>query len=362
MLTDKQNKKLKEHLTNAQNPLFFFDNDQDGLCSFLIFQRYLERGKGVPVKSFPDLDASYFRKIDELKADYIFILDKPVVSKSFWKKAEERNIPVVWVDHHELQTQNHEETDVPDFVNYFNPLYDENMNKKQKEGEPVSVICYDVVKNKKDLWLAVIGAISDKFMPDYYDEFKKKYPELACSKKDPSAFDVFYKSEVGKIAKMMGAGLKDRTTNVISMLRFLMSVKSPNEVLEESSKNYLMRRRFNQINGKYQKLLTKALEVENSSDDSKILFFQYGGDLSISSELSNELSYLFPEKYIVVIYVKTGIKANISGRGKNIKPKLLKAIEPLQGATGGGHDDAVGAQIRVDDIETFKTNLCCLLK
>jgi single-stranded DNA-specific DHH superfamily exonuclease len=132
--------------------------------------------------------------------------------------------------------------------------------------------------------------------------------------------------------------------------------------LEESSKNYLMRRRFNQINEKYQRLLTKALEVENSSKESNILFFQYGGDLSISSELSNELSYLFPEKYIIVIYVKTGVKANISGRGKGIKNKVIEAIKDLEGASGGGHEDAVGAQIRVDDIETFKNNLCRLLK
>jgi len=76
MLTEKQVIEIKEHLEKAQNPLFFFDNDQDGLCSFLLLQRYIGRGKGIPVRSFPDLDASYFRKIGELNADYIFILDK----------------------------------------------------------------------------------------------------------------------------------------------------------------------------------------------------------------------------------------------------------------------------------------------
>lgn len=363
MLTEKQSKQLKEHLSKAQNPVFFFDNDQDGLCSFLILQRYLERGKGVPVKSFPDLDSSYFRRVDELNADYIFVLDKPVVSESFWKKAHERNIPVVWVDHHDLQLQKgNEGQKIPEFVNYFNPMYDENMNKKQNEGEPVSVICYELTRKKQDLWLGVVGAISDKFMPDYYKDFKKTHSDLLPSMKKPSAFDVLYKSEIGKISKMMASGLKDKTTNVIAMLRFLMKVKTPYEVLEESSKNYLMRKRFNQINEKYQRLLTKALEVENVSKDNKCLFFQYGGDLSISSELSNELSYLFPKRYVVVIYVKTDIKANISGRGKGIKKYFLKVIDKLEGASGGGHEDAVGAQIRVDDIETFKADLCCLLK
>ena len=46
MLTTKQISEIKEHLNNAQNPLFFFDNDPDGLCSFILLQRYIKRGKG----------------------------------------------------------------------------------------------------------------------------------------------------------------------------------------------------------------------------------------------------------------------------------------------------------------------------
>jgi single-stranded DNA-specific DHH superfamily exonuclease len=322
-------------------------------------QRYLGRGKGVPIKSFPDFDANYFRRVDELKADYIFILDKPVVSRGFWEKAEQRNIPIVWVDHHEIQDK---ELGIPEFVDYFNPMYDDKMKQMHDYVEPVTVMCYQVTQKKEDLWLAVIGAISDKFMPDYYPEFEKKYPDLSTNVKNPGAFDVFYKSEIGKIAKMMAAGLKDRTSNVISMLRFLMSVKTPYEVLEESSKNYLMRKRFNQINEKYQRLLTKAIEAENASKDSNILFFQYGGDLSVSAELSNELSYLFPKKNIVVIMIKSEVKASISARGENIREVILKAFEGLEDAQGGGHEKAVGGQLRVEDLEKFKLNVCRLLK
>jgi single-stranded DNA-specific DHH superfamily exonuclease len=39
MLNDKQIDEIREHLEKAQNPLFFFDNDDDGLCSFLLLQR-----------------------------------------------------------------------------------------------------------------------------------------------------------------------------------------------------------------------------------------------------------------------------------------------------------------------------------
>ena len=93
-----------------------------------------------------------------------------------------------------------------------------------------------------------------------------------------------------------------------------------------------------------------------SLEDSRLLFFKYGGDMSISADISNELNYLFPDKFVVIAYV-SGIKANISARGKGIKKIILKAIGGLDGATGGGHEDAVGAMVKVDDLEKFKSNL-----
>ena len=129
---------------------------------------------------------------------------------------------------------------------------------------------------------------------------------------------------------------------------------APYEVLEEDSKNYTMHLRFDQINKKYSKLMEKAISIEKNSG--KILFFQYGGDLSISSDLSNELSYRFPKKIMIVVYM-AGVKANISARGKNVRGLILKAIEGLNGATGGGHEDAVGAQVRIEDLEIFRERL-----
>ena len=55
MLNKKELDEIKENLEMSQNPLFFFDNDVDGLCSFLILRRSIGRGRGVAIKSFPDL-------------------------------------------------------------------------------------------------------------------------------------------------------------------------------------------------------------------------------------------------------------------------------------------------------------------
>lgn len=342
MLTKKQIKEIKEHLDKAQNPIFFFDNDQDGLCSFLLFQRYLGRGKGVPIKSYPDLLKDYFRKVNEFKADYIFILDKPCVSKEFFEEAEKINIPVVWIDHHF-----NEEQKIPSFVNYYNPLLN-----KSKSGEPVTALCYQITEKKDDLWIAVVGCISDKFVPKCYGDFEKKYPELSIKSRE--AIDIYYKSQIGRIARILSFGLKDRTTNVINMIRLLIKSKNPYEILEENSKNHTLHHRFKQVESKYQKLLEKAIFIGKNKE--KILFFQYGGDLSITSDLANELIYLFPDKLVVAVYIK-GAKANISARGKNSRKILLKAIKDLENATGGGHENAVGGQINAEDVEIFREKL-----
>jgi single-stranded DNA-specific DHH superfamily exonuclease len=62
---------------------------------------------------------------------------------------------------------------------------------------------------------------------------------------------------------------------------------------------------------------------------------------------------LYPKKYIVVAF-KNGAIANLSMRGKNVRKILEKIIEKLEGASGGGHEEAVGARIKVEDLDKFK--------
>ena len=339
MLTKKQIKEIREHLDKAQNPLFFFDNDSDGLCAFLLLQRFAEKGKGIPIRSFPELTEEYFKRVQELNADYIFILDKPVVSDEFFNKAREFNIPVVCIDHHEIDRK------IPEFVNYYNPLLN-----KSKSNEPTTYLCYQISQKKEDLWLAGLGSISDVFVPEFYPGIVGKYPDITID--SDNAFDIRYNSQFGRIINFFSFALKDRITNVVIMMKFLMKVKSPYDVLEESKENYTMYKRFNEINSKYQRLLEKAKKEVSG----KFLFFRYSGDLSISADLADELCYLFPEKIIVVAY-DSGVKVNISARGKNVREIILKAISDLKDSTGGGHEEAVGAKIRVGDLEKFRKKL-----
>ena len=166
MLTEKENERVREYLEKSQNPLFYFDNDQDGLSSFLLLRRFCNKGNGVAVKT-PLLGKEYLRRIDEFSPDYIFILDQPEVTEEFLEFIHERNLPVVWIDHHEIERRK-----IPRWVNYYNPFL------SSKKNEPVTRICYNISKRRQDMWLLIVGCIADKYLPEEYSEFSKEYPDL----------------------------------------------------------------------------------------------------------------------------------------------------------------------------------------
>lgn len=342
MLSQKQLAQICELLESSQNPLFFFDNDTDGLVSFLLLQRFLGRGKGIAIKSFPALSVAYSKKLYEHKPDCIFILDKPIVEEGFLQEAEKHGIKIIWIDHHKPDPEQLSLIERYEIF-YFNPLLG-----TPATPEPVSYWCYKIVKQNE--WLALLGCIGDWFLPDWVIDFAKKYPDLFPSEKISPA-NALYETKMGKLARILNFSLKDRTSEIVKMIKFLLAVQSPYELLDETKPIY---RRFLEIDRKYQKLLEKAKEIALRTG--KVLFFKYGGELSLSGDLANELYSLFPEKIIAIAYVKAG-KVNISMRGKiNLRDLMPKFLENVSGS-GGGHPHAVGATIKPDDLEKFVENV-----
>ncbi|MBI5148560.1 DHH family phosphoesterase [Candidatus Pacearchaeota archaeon] len=340
MLTDKQISEIRKLLEESQNPLIFFDNDSDGLASFLLLRRYLGRGKGVVIKSFPDLNESYTRKINELNPDVVFVLDKPLISEKFLEFLEQHSLPLIWIDHHPVQEIN------SPLIYYFNPL-----SNKPESNEPTSYWCYKITNKKEDIWIAMIGCIGDWFLPDFLGEFEKLYPDLIDLKTKNSA-QVLYETKIGKLANILSFALKDRTSNIVNMLKILSNIKSVYELFEEDKdKTKKIYKRYKQINAKYSALLEKAKSLVKNSK--KLFLFKYSGDLSISGELSNELFYLFSPKVIAVAYIK-GEEAKISLRAKsNIRDIAVKVAEEL-GGRGGGHEQACAVSVPVSELSKFK--------
>jgi len=335
---------IREHLETSQNPLFFFDNDVDGLCAFLILRRAIGRGKGIAIKSFPDLKGQYLRKVEELNPDAIFILDKAELSKEFAEGVEEKGIPIIWIDHHKTKTPK----EIINKTSYYNSF---------PEAEPTTYIAQKVFNKKEDLWLAMIGCIGDVYMPDFVEEFKKTSPELINSKL--SAFDALHSSGIGKIVRMLNFGLMDSITHVVNLIKYLFKAKNIYDILEENQYTKQLHKRYSELNEFYNKQVNKA--EANFDKNSPIIFFSYAGNTSMSSEISNKLYYNHQNKLVIVAF-KRSEKANISIRGKNALEITKKAIEDIEGATGGGHIEATGAMVPIDDFEKFKENIYSLTK
>ncbi|MEA3248080.1 MAG: DHHA1 domain-containing protein [Nanoarchaeota archaeon] len=344
MISSEQLQEIRNWLETSQNPLFFFDNDADGLCAFLILQRAIGRGKGVAIKSFPDLKEQYLKKVEELNPDVIFILDKPCVSKEFVEGIEERGLPIIWIDHHETKTPK----EIIEKTFYFNSI---------PSAEPTTYIAQKIFNRQEDLWLAIIGCIGDVYMPDFAEKFSKENPELFNSQL--SAFDALHSSEIGKMVRMLNFGLMDTTTNVVKLLKYLFKAKNAYDLLEENQYTKQLHKRNSQLNEFYNKQIDKA--EANYDEKSSLLFFSYSGNTSMSSEIANRLYYNHKDKLIIVAF-KRPEKINISIRGKNALKITYEAIKDIENATGGGHENATGAMVPIDEFEKFKENIKQLTK
>ena len=340
MLSESKCKEIREHLEKSQNPVFYYDNDEDGLCSFLIFSRFLGRGKGIAVRSYPDLNVSYAQKARELGADAVFILDKPILDPEFLKALKELSLPVIWIDHHELQGESFE---VDESFFSYNPLYG-----KPKSSEPVTYWAQKICRRKEDIWIAIMGCIADHYLPDFAEDFARQHPDL-WGRNIIKPFDAYYRTEIGKLARALNFGLKDSTTNVVHLQNYLIKCSSPSEVLMDVPGNAQFRTTYGKLYSRYSSLLEQALLCKQGA----LVFFSYGGETSMSSQLSNELVYRFSDCVIGVAYTNAGI-TNISLRGDNVRDILIRILPKLSNATGGGHPNAVGARIQSADLLKFR--------
>ena len=135
MISQKEFEEIENYLIKSENPLFFFDDDPDGLCSYLLLRKRYGKGKGIPVKTSHDMYDIYLRKIKEYSPDVVFILDKPVLSQDVVDKI---NVPLIWIDHHEpLDLKG---------LKIFNPRV-----RDKKDSRPVSYWCYKIVR--ESMWI-----------------------------------------------------------------------------------------------------------------------------------------------------------------------------------------------------------------
>jgi single-stranded DNA-specific DHH superfamily exonuclease len=338
MLPEKQLKEIKEELDNCNNPVFLYDNDCDGLCSFLLLYKYKKEGKGYRHQKHIT-DEIEMENIKRMNPDKVFILDVPAnkITQDF---VDNIGVPVIHIEHHINEPIKRAKT--------FNPtLLD------KKDNDPTSALCYNAVK--ENLWLAVVGITADWHITKDTKTFAKKHPDLLDPKiKDPAK--ALFDSKIGMLGRMFNFILKGESSKVKKCINALMHVNDPYDILEQKTKEGKeIYRRFEEINKEYKSLYERAVKEAGKS---RFLLFKYeASDSSFSSELSNELLYRYPKKIIFVArekgeYAEAEVRCSVRSTAQEIRTKVLKALEGLEGQ-GGGHPNAAGATVKKKDFDVF---------
>ncbi len=338
MLPAKKLKELKEELDSCKNPLFIYDKDGDGLCAFLLLYKYKKEGVGI-VRVERMVDVNMLKRVQEIQPDKIFLLDIPTmgISQEF---VDEVKVPVIQVDHHLGDAE-------VTGMKVFNPRdYDKD------DSSPTTTICYNVVK--ENLWLAAVGTTFDWHVTKETKEFGKEHPELIDPKiKDPAK--ARFESEIGRLCTIINFILKGKTDSVKKHIAEMMKINDPTEILEQKTEaGKAIYKRYEEVNKQYQEILAHA-EQEMKKQKGKLFVYRYPslGDATFTSDISNNLIYKYPKKIIIIAREKDGeMKCSLRSASVEIRTKLLKALEGLDGY-GGGHDLACGAGIKKHDFDRF---------
>ena len=101
MLSKKSLEHLRKEIESTSNPFTFYDDDPDGLTSYLLLKKRFEQVSGTIIKGAPALEEKYAQMVQEQNPDKVIILDKPMVEKGFFEGVKR---PIIWVDHHDPQS------------------------------------------------------------------------------------------------------------------------------------------------------------------------------------------------------------------------------------------------------------------
>ncbi|MBI1935538.1 DHH family phosphoesterase [Candidatus Woesearchaeota archaeon] len=334
-LSTSQVHQIRDHLDSCKKPLFFFDDDQDGLCSFLQLYRYKKEGKGIIVKTTPRLGPVFVRKVEEYQPDKVFILDIADVQQDF---LDEMKVPVIWIDHHgPFERRN---------VKYFNPRV-----SSFEDNFPTSFLCHQAAG--QDLWLAVVGCVADWFIPPYVQDFKEKYPDL-IDYPYKTVGDILYNTKLGHLIRVISFILKGRTEDVNKSVMVMTRVESPYEILNrETAQGKFLYKRYEQANKLFEPLQKEVIAAAQHSKDKLVVYTYKDDKTSFTSDLANEAIYRFPDKIILVGREKNDeMKCSLRSSKTLLPPLIEKCLVGLEGY-GGGHENACGLNIKTRDFEEF---------
>jgi len=335
MIPENKLKEIRQLLDNSKNPLFFFDDDADGVSSFLLCYHFVKKGHGVVVNMSPHITKKHLRKVKEYNPDLVVILDLAEVDQEF---IDECPCKVLWVEHHQILERSE--------VTYINPRMWEPQDNK-----PVTYWIYKALGGP--VWIATLGSVGDWCMPDFLEEFKKKYPDL-MEKNINNPEEALYNSSFSKLFNIYSFNFKGTASNALKSIKVLTRINNPYEIIKKTTKEgRFIYKKYDEVNKEYEELLKQAKPTGE-----KFLFFEYKEKkYSFTSEISNYLIAKNPDKVILVARKRANEMICSLRSSKHNSLKILqKSLEGVSGH-GGGHEKACGAVIKLKDFDRFLENL-----
>ncbi|MEM4755524.1 MAG: DHHA1 domain-containing protein [Candidatus Woesearchaeota archaeon] len=329
-------------LTGAANPLVLYDDDPDGLSSFLMVYKTIRRGNHYPIKTSPSLGPIFLKKISEHAPDLVVVLDKPLLDEAFVRGLELHHIPLLWFDHHEKEPIS------STFISLYNP-HDYGIT-----NYPTSQIIYYLLEDKRLLWIACIGTLGDWTLPLFIDDAKRSFPELFGQYTTPQ--DLLFASPWKKPIQLFGLVHKLPSPQYKKAVGLLLEVESVYELIDETTSHAKkLWSMVQSVQEQYEYLLSQA-KAQPLQDGMRIFTYEGNGN-SFTKELSNELLYCFPHDLILVGRIHQGqIKLSLRSSNLPLRAAVTQALQGIAGH-GGGHEYACGAGMDVEMFPLFLRQL-----
>ena len=327
-----------ERITHASRPLVFYDDDADGLTSYLLIHKKNPDAIGIRCGRGPEVDGEFARKIHENQPDLVVIVDKPRVSDAFFSAY---TTPTLWLDHHDpsaYQRRGH--------VTYLNPRIHDDADDR-----PTSFWVWKSLGGP--VWLAAVGTTAD-WHDSMLEELRAHHPELLAGARGVQG--ALYRSPLGELVRMFNFSLKGSSKHVQGCVNTLKKIDSPKELLTASTpRGRFIHKHVKPILAEYEEQLRIAQQTRAQQGVYVHVFGPYKN--SLVAEVANEL-LISRKTPIIIVGRRIGgeVKFSMRSHARDLPPIVEKALQGVEGY-GGGHREACGGSIVERDWDRFVTQV-----
>ncbi len=323
-------------------PIILFDDDPDGIISYVLFRRKALFAQPRLVRGTPILEKRLVQRIPS-DVDLTIILDKPGVEEDLARLLPE---PVVWIDHHPPATQT--------LGVYVNPTHAMGLHA-------TTSLLVHMLFPDTPAWLALVGSIADHAYPErLVERMKQDYPFL-FEGWDGTLVSLKFDTPLARIIRLVSFSVKGDVRNAYAMLRALVSVQRPEDILVARSGM------MGEVWEKYERMEKAYLEqlrdaYAHARDLGRVLAYTYTREgMSFTVDLANELAARTGK----IIIVGRPYNGQVLFSIRSSREPIVSAVQQaalLAGGTGGGHTHACGARIPEDQAEFFIQTFAKLLE